>query len=210
MKLQLFHTTSSSQGGLRADNANSLLQQLFSIETHVETHGLTRHASVQLSVIYALNMWHNVIIFFLALTHGGALKTLQVTLATCPLFLRVQLNVCAPDNESNGSRMVVDAHDYLTFTTSEAYHGQQLLLHGLWLCCGAVPLSKNRIFREEANGMIRPFACLELKNTFITIWLGLHYNFLRSFVFIKVYHSLMSDAWLWVMICLWEFIFIDL
>lgn len=42
--------------------------------------------------------------------------------------------------------------------------------------------------------MIRPFACLELKNTFITIWLGLHYNFLRSFVFIKVYHSLMSDA----------------
>ena len=69
--------------------------------------------------------------FFLALTHGGALKTLQVTLATCPLFLRVQLNVCAPDNESNGSRMVCDAHDYLTFTTSEAYHGQQLLLHGL-------------------------------------------------------------------------------
>ena len=42
--------------------------------------------------------------------------------------------------------------------------------------------------------MIRPFACLELKNTFIKIWLGLHYNFLRSFVFIKVYHSLMSDA----------------
>ena len=193
MKHQLFHTTSSSQGGLRADNANSLLQQLFSIETH----GLTRHASVQLSVIYALNMWHNVIIFFLALTHGGALKTLQVTLATCPLFLRVQLSVCAPDNESNGSRMVCDAHDYLTFTTSEAYHGQQLLLHGLWLCCGAVPLSKNRIFREEANGMIRPFACLELKNTFITIWLGLHYIFyVHSYLLKFITHWwVMHESW---------------